>query len=57
MIIIGCDFHSSFQQIAVLETKSGEYEERKLMHTTGEAEQFYRMLDAPSLVGHGIGGQ
>jgi transposase len=51
MIIIGCDFHSSFQQIAVLDTKSGEYEERKLMHTTGEAEQFYRRLDAPSLVG------
>jgi transposase len=38
MIIIGCDFHPSFQQIAILETESGECEERKLMHTTGEAE-------------------
>jgi transposase len=51
MIIIGCDFHSSFQQIAVLDTESGECEERKLMHATGEAEQFYRRLGAPSLVG------
>lgn len=50
-IIVGCDFHSSFQQIAVLDTKRGEYEERKLLHTTGEAEQFYRMPEAPSLFG------
>jgi lysophospholipid acyltransferase (LPLAT)-like uncharacterized protein len=51
MIIIGCDFHPSFQQIAVLDTESGECEERKLMHATGEVEQFYRRLSAPSLVG------
>jgi transposase len=34
MIIIGCDFHPSFQQITVLDTQSGECEERKLMHAT-----------------------
>ena len=51
MIIIGCDFDPSFQQIAVLDTESGECEERKLMHATGEAEQFYRRLGVPSLVG------
>lgn len=51
MIIIGCDFHPGFQQIAVLDMESGECEERKLMHTTGEPEQFYRRLVAPSLIG------
>jgi hypothetical protein len=51
MIIIGCDFHSSFQQIAILDTESVECEERKRMHGTGEAEQFYRRLGTPSLVG------
>lgn len=51
MIIIGCDFHASFQQVAVLDTESGEYKERKLMHATGEAEQFYRRIGTPSLVG------
>ena len=51
MIIIGCDFHSSFQQIAILDTESGECEERKLMHATRVAEQFYCRLGAPSLVG------
>jgi transposase len=51
MIIIACDFHPGFQQIAVLDTESGECEERKLMHATGEAEQFYRKLGVPSLVG------
>ncbi|MGD0157922.1 MAG: IS110 family transposase [Terracidiphilus sp.] len=51
MMIVGCDFHPSFQQVAVLDTESGELQEHKLMHATGEAEQFYRRLVAPSLVG------
>jgi transposase len=51
MIIIGCDFHPSFQQVAILDTESGECGERKLMHATGGAEQFYRSLGGPSLVG------
>jgi transposase len=51
MIVIGCDFHPSFQQMAVLDVESGECEQRKLMHATGEAEQFYRSLVAPCRVG------
>ena len=51
MIVIGCDFHPSFQQIAVLDMESGECEQRELMHATAEAEQFYRSLVAPSRVG------
>jgi transposase len=41
MLIIGCDFHPGFQQIAVLDSKSGEYSERRLGHRE-EAEAFYR---------------
>jgi len=41
MIIIGCDFHPSWQQIAFVNTETGETGERKLVHATGEAERFY----------------
>lgn len=51
MIIIGCDFHPSWQQIAWVDTETGETGERKLMHATGEAEQFYRGLVGPVRVG------
>ena len=43
MLIIGCDFHPGFQQIAIFDNSSGEYQEKKLQHR-GEAEQFYRSL-------------
>ena len=43
MLIIGCDFHPTFQQIAFTDTETGEYEERRLHHPR-EAEQFYRAL-------------
>ena len=43
MIIIGVDFHSEFQQIALLNTTIGEVEEKRLAHS-GEAEKFYRAL-------------
>ena len=43
MLIIGCDFHPGFQQVAIFDNQSGEYEERRLQHR-GEAEQFYRGL-------------
>jgi len=51
MMIVGCDFHPCSQQVAVLDTESGELQAQKLMHATGEAEQFYRRLVAPSLIG------
>jgi transposase len=43
MLIIGCDYHPSFQQIAFVDTESGELEERRLVHRE-EAEQFYGRL-------------
>ena len=51
MIIVGCDFHPSFQQVAMLDTETGASEEHKLMHTSGEAEGFYRKLASPAIVG------
>src|SRR5271165_4741796 len=49
MKIIGCDFHPSFQQIAMVDMPTGEYTERKL--TPEEARQFYAKLKGPVLVG------
>jgi transposase len=43
MIIIGVDFHPEFQQIASVDTDSGEFQEKRLAHPA-EAEQFYRAL-------------
>jgi transposase len=43
MLIIGCDYHPSFQQIAFVETETGELGERRLVHAE-EAEQFYGEL-------------
>ena len=46
MMIIGVDYHPSFQQIAFLMEETGEYGERELNHSEGEAERFYRDLHA-----------
>jgi transposase len=43
MMIIGCDFHPRFQQIAFVDLETGEYGERRLSHPE-EAERFYRSL-------------
>lgn len=51
MIIIGCDFHPSYQQIAMLDTETGVTTDHKLTHTGGEAERFYRSLASAALVG------
>ncbi len=37
MIIIGCDFHARMQQIAMLDTETGELIEKRLEHGNGEA--------------------
>jgi len=51
MMIIGCDFHPSWQQVAWVDTETGETEEKKLVHASGEAEKFYRQLPGPALIG------
>jgi len=44
MLIIGLDYHPSFQQITFVDNETGEYGERGLLHQNGEAERFYREL-------------
>src|SRR5271170_7344190 len=44
MMLIGVDYHPSFQQIAFMEEETGECGERRLNHSDGEAEGFYREL-------------
>src|SRR5467141_1052615 len=44
MFITGVDYHPSFQQIAFLDQETGECGERRLNHSDGEAEKFYRDL-------------
>ena len=44
-MMIGVDYHPSFQQIAFLMEQTGEYGERRLNHSDGEAEKFYRDLN------------
>jgi transposase len=51
MLIIGCDYHPSWQQIGWMDPGTGETGERKLEHASGEAERFYRGLAAPALIG------
>jgi transposase len=48
MLIIGCDYHPGFQQIACVDTDSGELSERRLAHRE-QAEQFYRELKQQEL--------
>ena len=44
MMIIGCDFHPRFQQIAFVDRETGECGEQELNHSDGQAERFYRDL-------------
>src|ERR1700694_1410353 len=44
MKIIGCDFHPSYQQIAMVDTATGELWEGRLEHERGEARRFYEAL-------------
>ena len=46
MIIIGADYHPAFQQIAFVDTETGELQERRLEHPEA-AQKFYRELGAP----------
>src|SRR5277367_459748 len=50
MLIIGCDFHPGFQQVAIFDNRTGEISEKRLQHRA-EAEQFCRSLASPLRVG------
>ena len=51
MLIIGCDLHTRKQQVAMLDSETGELVERGLEHENGEARAFYTSLPSPARVG------
>ncbi len=51
MLLIGCDFHPSWQQVCWMDTGTGETEEHKVVHAPGEAEKFYGRFAAPARIG------
>ena len=44
MLLIGADYHPSFQTITFLLEETGEYGEQQLNHSDGQGEKFYRDL-------------
>ena len=53
MKIVGCDLHTRYQQIAMLDEETGELVERRLEHANGEAREFYSKLTGRVRVGMG----
>ena len=51
MKIEGCDLHTRYQQIAMLDTETGELMDRGLEHAQGEARAFYASLQGAVRVG------
>jgi transposase len=46
MLLIGVDYHPSFQQVAFSDLDTGECGESQLNHSHGEADRFYRDLQS-----------
>ncbi len=44
MMLIGVDYHPSFQQMTFFVEETGECDERQWNHSDGQAEKFYRDL-------------
>ena len=51
MLIVGCDYRPSWQQVAWFDNETGEVGEQKLVNGNGEADRWYRQLAAPALIG------
>jgi len=51
MTLVGCDLHSRKQQVAVLDTTTGEVAEQELAHDGDAVERFYRALTPPVTIG------
>ena len=51
MVLIGCDFHPSWQQVSWLDGETGETGDHKLVHEAGATEKFYRQFPAGSRIG------
>ena len=51
MVLIGSDFHPSWQQVSWLNQETGETGDVKLVHEAGAAEKFYRQFPAGTRIG------
>jgi len=51
MIFVGCDLHTRMQQVAVLDTETGERGEHQLRHDGMAVEEFYAALRRPVTIG------
>ena len=51
MTFVGCDLHTRMQQVAVLDTETGEVSERHLNHDGMAVEEFYAALPGPVTIG------
>src|SRR5438552_9043170 len=51
MTFVGCDLHTRQQQVAVLDTTTGEIREQQLLHEGTTVEDFYAALPRPVTVG------
>src|SRR5258707_13081995 len=51
MVLIGCDFEGSWQQVSWMNEATGETEDREIVHTSGEVEKFYRQFPAGGIIG------
>ena len=51
MVLIGCDFHPSWQQVSWLVRETGEVGDQKLVHEPGAVEKFYRQFAAGARIG------
>src|SRR5207244_5065811 len=51
MTLVGCDLHTRQQQVAVLDTTTGEIREQQLLHEGTTVEDFYAALPRPVTVG------
>jgi transposase len=51
MTLVGCDLHSRKQQVAVLDTTTGEVLEQELVHEGDAVERFYCALRPPVTIG------
>src|SRR4029450_3411244 len=51
MILVGCDLHTRKQQVALLNTDTGELWDQELSHTGDDVERFYAALPPPVTVG------
>src|SRR5512145_744292 len=51
MILVGCDLHTRKQQVALLDTDTGELWDQELSHASDDVERSYAALSPPVTVG------